>query len=158
MENLNILCVEDQKEVLAALVKDLEYFDEYFSIVECDSAAAASEALEEIHSEGGKVVLMVCDHVMPGQSGIDFMIDVNNDPRFKDTKKILLTGLATQQDAIMAINEAEINYYVEKPWDSADLIAVIKKLLTKYIIQTDLDYATFAKIIDHDTLQKELRG
>ena len=147
MENLNIICVEDQKEVLAALAKDLEYFDEYFSIVECDSASAATEALEEIHAEGGKIVLMVCDHVMPGKSGIDFMIEVNNDPRFKDTKKILLTGLATQQDAIMAINEAEINYYVEKPWDSADLIAVIKKLIKRYFEQTGIEQKRYLEII-----------
>ncbi len=155
MRNLNIICVEDQKEVLGALVKDLEIFETHFSVTECDSAASAKEALEEIDNKGGRVALIICDHVMPGQSGIDFMIEVNNDARFNKTRKILLTGLATQQDAIVAINEAEINYYVEKPWDSADLIAVIKKLLTKYFILTGIDFNDYLDFVDEEIINKE---
>ena len=41
MKKLNILCVDDQREVLAAIKKDLEIFTPAFTINDCESAAEA---------------------------------------------------------------------------------------------------------------------
>jgi two-component system chemotaxis response regulator CheY len=61
--------------------------------------------------------------------------------QIKGSRKILLTGLADQQDTIRAINDAGIDLYVEKPWDGDELIKSVKDLLGKYVAIHGLDDA-----------------
>ena len=118
MENIVIVIIEDQREVLEAIAKDLAFFEDAFLIEECDSADEAEELLETLDAEGQQIALVVSDHIMPGRSGVDFLIELNDDPRFVTTRKILLTGLATHSDTINAINNAAIDRYIEKPWEA----------------------------------------
>lgn len=156
MKKPDIVCVDDQREILAALKRDLAILERYFSIIVCESATEAHQVIEEIDAEGGHLALIICDQVMPGKNGVDFLIDVNEDARFAGTKKILLTGLATHQDTIVAINRAAIDQYVEKPWESEDLLDAIKVLLTRYLVGSGMDYQTFLPVLDQPTLYKEL--
>ncbi len=157
MDLFNIICIDDQREVLAALLKDLDYFKEYVEVSDCESALEAKELLEELDSREEMVPVIICDHVMPVKSGIDFLIEVNKDPRFVKIKKILLTGLATHQDTIKAINQANIDHYFEKPWDTAALIKLVKTYITEYITENDIDYRDYIKIIDHEVLFRKMQ-
>ena len=157
MEKPNIVCVDDQREVLATLKKDLEEFTELFKIEYCESAEEAFELIEEIDAEGDHLALLICDHIMPVSNGIDFLIEVDKDMRFIKTKKLLLTGLATHQDTIIAINNANIDYYVEKPWESENLIQAVKFLITKFILAVGIEYKNFLPVLDQELLYKELR-
>ncbi len=157
MDKLNIICVDDQREVLATLKKDLEAFRSVAEITFCETAAEADEILEELDAEGAPIPLLICDHIMPGENGIDFLARVNRDDRFARTRKILLTGLATHKDTIEAINRAEIDHYIEKPWKPEELAEAIKRLLTYYVLHSDLDYEPYLPLLDHETLYKELR-
>lgn len=94
---------------------------------------------------------------MPVSNGIDFLIGVDKDLRFTKTKKLLLTGLATHNDTIIAINNANIDYYVEKPWESEEIINSVKNLLTKYILESGIEYKDFLSVLDQELLYKELR-
>ena len=105
MEKLKIISIDDQREILAALRKDLLQLGEYCSLAECESAEEAAEVLDEVDAEGAHLAILICDHVMPGQNGIDFLAEFDKDVRFPHTKRVLLTGLATHQDTIVAINE-----------------------------------------------------
>ncbi|MFC2088958.1 response regulator [Calditrichota bacterium] len=157
MERPNILCVDDQREVLATLKKDLNVFQNYFRLEFCESAEEAAEVIDEIDANGEHLALIICDHIMPDSNGIDFLIKVDHDVRFERAKKLLLTGLATHQDTITAINEANINHYIEKPWDSDDLIKSVKKLMTQYVLNSGLDYQDYLPMLDQELLYKELR-
>jgi len=149
--------VDDQREVLATLKKDLEGFLELFKIEYCESAEEAKEIIEEIDEKGDHLSLLICDHIMPVSNGIDFLIEIDKDIRFQNTKKLLLTGLATHQDTIIAINNANIDFYVEKPWESENLINAVKHLITKYILVAGIEYKEFLSILDQELLYKELR-
>jgi two-component system, chemotaxis family, chemotaxis protein CheY len=157
MQKPNIVCVDDQREVLATLRKDLEGFVDFFKIEYCESAEEANELIEEIDDKGEHLALLICDHIMPVSTGIDFLIEVDKDIRFAKTNKLLLTGLATHQDTIVAINNANIDFYVEKPWESENLINVVKLLITKYILAAGIEYKEFLSILDQELLYKELR-
>lgn len=157
MEKLIILCVDDQREVLSALTKDLAIFEEYTDIEECDGGEEALEVLDEIDAEGNFPALIISDHVMPDMTGVEFMTEVNQDERFKNTRKILLTGLATHKDTIQAINKAGIDRYIEKPWSKENLINNVKELLTEFLFDQGLDYQPFQKIIDQNTLLERLK-
>jgi two-component system chemotaxis response regulator CheY len=158
MNKPSIVCVDDQQDILAALKKDLMPLEPFFSIILCESAREAGEVMEEIYEEGEHMALVICDHVMPGKTGIDFLIQTNEDQRFSGTKKILLTGLATHQDSIIAINRAGIDHYTEKPWDPDELLQTTQVLLTQYLIHSGMAYQPFLPILDPPTLYKELRN
>jgi len=152
MERLYIICVEDQKEVLNIIAEQLSYFEEHVSIEECETADEAFELLENLDSKGGKVAVVVSDHVMPGTSGVDFLVKIRSDDRFESVKKILLTGQATHMDTIAAINEAKIDNYIEKPWKEHELIAKVSDLLTQFIIESGIDYEPYVEVLNKQTL------
>ena len=157
MKKLNILCVDDQREVLAAIKKDLEIFTPAFTINDCESAAEAEEILNELNQDDEEIALIICDHIMPGENGIDFLTRVNTDPRFLYTKKFILTGLANHNDTIQAINDAEINAYLEKPWSQEEFVTIVKKLLTRYVVESDNEYSELLPYLDEVPLQRELK-
>ncbi|MCB0267236.1 MAG: response regulator [Calditrichia bacterium] len=157
MEKPEIICVDDEREVLAALKRDLAGFKDYCNLTYCESAEEAQEVLEDLDAEGRPVALIVCDHIMPGKNGVDFLIELNKDSRFARTKKLLLTGLATQQDTIQAINQAQLDRYIEKPWAAESLIQVMKVLLTEFVVGAGMDYSDAMEILDQQTLYKFLR-
>ena len=157
MEKIYILCIEDQREVLNAVVNDLEVFETYFPIEECESVAEAMEVIEEIYDRGDHVGVIISDHVMPDKNGIDFLVELHQDDRFRITKKLLLTGLATHQDTINAINNAAVDRYIPKPWSKELLQHYVRTLLTEFILESGIPYQPYLKILDQDTLYKKLR-
>jgi len=157
MEKIYIICVEDQREVLNTVLKDLEIFEGPFFLEGCESADEAEELLDELDAQGDYVGLMVCDHVMPGKSGVQLLIDVNKDGRFRHTKKLLLTGLATHQDTIDAINQAAIDRYIEKPWNVETLQKQARTLLTRFLFDQGLSYEAYLPVLDSETVLERLR-
>jgi len=148
MRKLNILCVDDQREVLAALKKDLSFFEPIATFNEAESANEAEEVVRELTTAGESFFLVVCDHIMPGENGVDFLARLSRDGVLAETHKILLTGLADQQDTIRAINDAKIDLYMEKPWDGDELLKAVKKLLGKYVQAHNLSDAAFQEYLD----------
>jgi two-component system chemotaxis response regulator CheY len=129
MPTKNIICIDDQREVLTAVRKDLEQVAGDYEILDCESAKEAEEVLEDLYREGEEICLIICDHIMPGENGIDFLTRLNDEAKYQKTKKMILTGLATQQDTIKAINEAKIDCFIEKPWDQTQFTGALKEML-----------------------------
>lgn len=157
MEKIAIIYLDDQREVLSTISKELALFEELFQVEECESAEEAYDLMEELDSKGEHIAVLVSDHIMPGKNGVDFLSEVNADMRFVSTKKILLTGMATHQDTIMAINNARIDKYIEKPWKSEMLVDMVKELLTRFIFEKGLDYQKYIKLLDQKVLFEVLR-
>lgn len=158
MKKLNILCIDDQREILAALRKDLNFIIDYCEIIDCESAEEAFEVLDEMDAMGEEPALIICDHIMPGENGIDFLTEIYQDMRFTQHQTLLLTGLATHEDTITAINQAHVDRYIEKPWDKDHLIKSVQILLTFYLVRSGLDYEPYLFIMDQPTLYREVRG
>lgn len=158
MENLTIILVEDQREVLQAIAKDLEKFEELIRIEECESAAEAEAVMTQIIDRGDHVAVIVSDHVMPNKNGVDFLIEVNTNPTFKGTRKILLTALATHQDTIQAINKANIDLYLEKPWKKEELVLAVSTMLTHFILDSGLAYTPYVGLLNSEILFTKLRN
>ncbi|HES59911.1 MAG: response regulator [Calditrichaceae bacterium] len=157
MKKPKIICIDDQREVLAAIKKDLDMFTPAFNVVDCESAAEADEILNDFADEKEEVAVIICDHIMPGENGIDFLTRLNKDQRFLYTKKFILTGLANHSDTIQAINEAEINAYLEKPWDKEEFVSIVKKLLTRFVVESGMDSDELVAYLDQATLDREIK-
>lgn len=154
MDKINIICVDDEREVLEAVRQDLDVFDHFLNIEECESAFECLELLEELDAQQEYVAVIISDQVMPEMSGVELLTKVAVDRRFLGTKKLLLTGLATQDDTIKAINNAKIDNFLEKVWDPDELVQTIKELLTEYIIEKGIDYEEYIENLDAPTLYR----
>lgn len=157
MEKLFIVCVDDQREVLSALSEDLQEFEKHLTLEECESAREAWEVIEEIDAAGDYLPLVISDHVMPGKTGVELLSEIQADGRFTGTQKVLLTGLATHKDTIDAINSADLDYYIEKPWTKTKLHEAVKELLTRFILKSGIDYEKYLEILDQEKLYEGLR-
>jgi len=132
-----ILCVDDETAVLSQLSALLSRRLAETCRIECaQSADEALALIAELHAAGDRVELVICDQVMPGMKGDRFLEAVHQ--RWPEIMKILLTGEAGLESAIYAINHAGLNRYIEKPWQSEDLILEVEKLRTQYRLRADM--------------------
>jgi two-component system chemotaxis response regulator CheY len=157
MEKINIICVDDEREVLNAVSRDLQCFNEFFHIEECESAEECLELLEQFDAEQEYIALVISDHVMMGKSGVELLTEIEHDSRFVGTKKLLLTGLATQADTIRAINDSKLDNFFEKVWDVNALVQTVRELLTAFIVEKGINYEDYIEVLDAPTLYRLLK-
>ncbi len=156
METINIICVDDQQEVLDSVMRDLRPLTPLVRLEEAGSADECRTLIEQIDAHGDHVALVISDQVMPGASGVDLLRAIAADSRLARTRKVLLTGQATHSDTIEAINDGHIDNYIEKPWEPERLQAVVKRLLTLYLLDCGIDYRPFMPLLDQAVLFSRL--
>jgi thioredoxin reductase (NADPH) len=128
-----ILTVDDDREVLSAIERDLrQKYRQDYRILRASSGREALEAVGELHRRGGVVALFLADQRMPHMSGTEFLAEAAS--VFPDAKKVLLTAYADTQTAIDSINKIGLDYYLMKPWDppSERLYPVMDDLLDEW--------------------------
>lgn len=157
MDKIYILCVDDQREVLSSVARDLRPFSDWTVLEECESADEAIGVLNDLEIHEKPLGLIVCDHIMPGTLGVDFLARVESSGHFKHVKKILMTGQATHQDTINAINFAKIDGYIEKPWDGEKLREICRRFLTEYIFDTGLQALDYREVADPKVMVERMR-
>lgn len=117
-----VLIVDDEPEVLDSLRRILR--DQDYRIL---STTSPVEALSLI--EGGGIDVLISDIDMPGMSGIELVARVRQS--YPDVVRMLLTGGASLDSALRAINEGEVYRYLTKPWDKAVLRETIRQALDR---------------------------
>jgi len=129
-----ILTIDDDPEVLQAISRDLrKQYGDRFKIVRANSGAVAIEALQQLKVRNEAVALFLTDQRMPKMNGVDF-IELAA-PMFPQAKKVLLTAYADTDAAIKAINTANLDYYLLKPWDPPEekLYPILDDLLADWM-------------------------
>ncbi|MDE1340242.1 response regulator [Vibrio aestuarianus] len=157
MEKLNIICVDDQREVLSAILQDLQPLAVWLNIEDCESAHEVLDLMDEFDAQGEYIAVLISDHVMPGKTGVELLTEIAADSRFAKTKKVLLTGQATHTDTINAINTAGIQRYFEKPWNAKELVQAVRTLVTEFIFDQGLDYTEYQSELDQNIIFERLR-
>jgi two-component system chemotaxis response regulator CheY len=154
VDDLLILVVEDEPEVRAEVVRDLS-FAATIRVEQADDVADARNAIDEITSAGDHLGLIVADHRLPGgESGVDLLVALEENPATRTTRTILLTGQAGHQDTIRAINDADLDHYFSKPWDPDELVSVGVRLLTDFVIEVGIDPLRYARDLDGPRLME----
>ncbi len=148
MTEITILVLEDEPEVRAAVSRDLELFADSFRIGLSDTADDARTVISEVRDGGGEVGLILCDHLLPGLRGTEFLIELDHDPATASMRKVLLTGQAGHEDTIRAINEGGLDHYIAKPWTVEELHAVVRDQLTEYVLAEVEDLLPYVSILD----------
>ena len=89
------------------------------------SAASAEEGLEVLAQ--APVDVVISDEKMPGMLGSEFLSIVRQ--KYPDTIRMILTGYASLDAAIRAINEGEISRFFTKPCNVFDLAITVRQAL-----------------------------
>ncbi|MFP8489753.1 response regulator [Gracilimonas sp. Q87] len=152
-----ILIVEDELEVMDALVKDLENFETFFPVETANDTTEAKKVIDYILDHGHQIGLILCDHVLPGKNGVDLLIELQKNEDTEKSKKVLVTGQAGHEDTILAINKADLDHYVAKPWTEEELQEVVRDQLTDYVIENEKNLLAFMQILDAEKLSESMR-
>jgi two-component system probable response regulator PhcQ len=115
-----VLIVDDEPTITNLLKDALS--NEPYGIL---SAGSAEEALPILARE--QVDVVISDEKMPGMSGTEFLSIVRQ--KYPDTIRMILTGHASLESAIRAINEGEIYRFFTKPCNLFDLAITIHQAL-----------------------------
>ncbi|MEM8806502.1 MAG: FAD-dependent oxidoreductase [Cyanobacteria bacterium P01_G01_bin.38] len=116
MDKPAILTIDDDPAVLQAIARDLrKQYGDRFRIVRANSGATALEAAQQLKLRGETVALFLADQRMPEMNGVEFLSHATE--VFPSAKRALLTAYADTNAAIDAINTAQLDYYLLKPWD-----------------------------------------
>ena len=121
----NILVVDDEEQIRRMLNRVLSR-NEYTCTLAAD-AAAARKCLDEQTFD-----LVLCDVLMPGESGIDLARHMASE--YRDTAVIILTGVDDPKTAEAAI-EAGAYGYIIKPFNPNELIINIKNALRRQSLE-----------------------
>lgn len=153
-----ILVIEDELEVMDALIKDLEDFEQKFPIESANNTEEANLVVNQICESGDEIGLILCDHVLPGENGVDFLISLESKKEFAKTRKVLVTGQAGLEDTIKAINKADLNHYIPKPWTKNEFQKVVIEQLTDFVIEKKYNPLEFMAILDSVRLAEAMRN
>jgi response regulator RpfG family c-di-GMP phosphodiesterase len=152
-----LLCIDDEREVLEAVRRDLRVFEPAFRVEACESADEARSVVHDIERDGGRIALVLADHVMPGTSGVDFLVELHRRPQTAATRKVLLTAQAGHHDTIHAVNNADLDHYIAKPWTPADLHGVVRRQLTDFLLAEADDLLPYVAVLQSPRLMEALR-
>jgi two-component system, probable response regulator PhcQ len=115
-----VLLVDDEPSVTEALKRQLRR--EPYEVL---CAASADQAMQVLRNESIDVV--VSDERMPGMAGSELLSVVRR--HFPDTVRMVLTGHASLQATLRAINEGQVSRFFIKPCDPAELSVAIRQAI-----------------------------
>ena len=126
-----ILCVDDEKNILDSLKKQLKlHVGNAYNIETAESGEEALELVQELQEASIEIPVVIADHIMPGMKGDELLIAIHRQlPR---TLTIMLTGQANADAVGNAINSANLYRYIAKPWSQKDLTLTVEKAIQSY--------------------------
>ncbi|RMF22076.1 MAG: DNA-binding response regulator [Cyanobacteria bacterium J083] len=132
---LLILVVEDDPGTRTVIRDSLEFCG--YSVIEAENVKQALSLLLQYHPH-----LLVSDIKMPGEeNGYDLVKKIRQRPEFRLLPVVFLTQHRDTQARILGY-QAGCDAYLPKPFETEELIAVIKSLLERaQMIQAELRYA-----------------
>ena len=149
MTQIAILSIEDEPEVREAIRRDLRPFEGKFRIEAAEDIADAREAIRLIEDDGDEIGLILCDHRLPGTTGVDFLTEIHAQPERQSIRKVLVTGQAGHEDTIRAINDGGLHHYISKPWKSEILLEIVRAQLTEFVLESsEIDPMPYVAILD----------
>ncbi|MDJ0649255.1 MAG: response regulator [Xenococcaceae cyanobacterium MO_188.B19] len=128
MPNSAILCVDDELLILDTLKEQLKRkFGNRYIYEIAQSAEEAWEVINELVEDNIRINITICDWLMPGTRGDEFLIQIHQ--RFPQIITIMLTGQADESAIARSQKQANLYACLDKPWTEEDLYQIITSAL-----------------------------
>lgn len=121
-----ILLVDDEPSVLNSLER--VFADEDYVIFTANDAVKALEIIDQ-----EKIKVIISDERMPGMKGSQLLSLIAL--QHPEVVRITLTGHASIDAAMKAVNQGEIFRFMLKPWDNFELLMAVRMGIEKYDIE-----------------------
>ena len=121
METINILVVDDDREIVNAICKLLE--SEGYKTLKAYDGLDAIDILNQ-----NTVHLIILDIMMPNQDGLTTTMKIRNE---KNIPIILLSAKTQESDIVLGLSMGADDY-ISKPFRVKELLARIKSVLRRY--------------------------
>jgi putative two-component system response regulator len=128
-----IIIVDDEPMITNTLSTLIELMLDY----EVYTFNSPADVLSSAIVKDEHIDLIISDFIMPGMNGLELLSALKTLQPHIVT--ILLTGYSDKESAIRSINELELYYYLEKPWDNNELIKIIQNGIEKAALETALN-------------------
>lgn len=139
MAETKLLFVDDEPDLLAFY---RQVFERDFTVSIFDSAQAALEHL----TQDPEYAVIVSDFSMPGMDGIEFLAAAREVA--PNAVRIMLTGFASDETAISAVNRGDIFKFLRKPTRIAEFSSAMRAAVQRHQLETT----------ERDLLERTLRG
>lgn len=95
-----------------------------------ESADEALELLNQFKKDKIEVPIIISDYIMPGMTGDKFLIESKK--IMPNSKRIMLTGQASNEGVGNAMINAGLYRFLTKPWDNIDLELTLTEAFKSY--------------------------
>ena len=149
-----IFCIDDDTQVLRAIMRDLKSrYRENYKVLGTNLVQEGLDSLLELKNKGQTIAMFISDQRMPEMDGVSFLQRAIK--FYPQAKRILLTAYSDKDAAINAINMVQLDYYLIKPWDPPEekLYPVIDDLLDIWLSDYQPDFRGI-KVIGYQYSQK----
>ncbi|WP_127021975.1 HD domain-containing phosphohydrolase [Rheinheimera mangrovi] len=120
-----VLCVDDEISILKSLQRLLMATG--FDVV---TATGGEQGLLLLEKQ--EFAVIISDMRMPGMTGAEFLQFAAQ--RCPDSQRLVLTGYADIDSTIVAINQGQIQRYIQKPWSNEALVVQVRESAEKYLL------------------------
>jgi len=120
MPAAKIIFIDDEASILRSLERTTASMN-----AECVFTQSGKEALEIMSQEVFDIV--VSDMRMPEMDGATLLSEVAQ--RYPETMRLVLTGHASEDMFMTAINEGRIWGFINKPWDQNELLVTLRQAI-----------------------------
>ncbi len=115
-----VLLVDDEPQLLDSLGQELQGT--------CKVFTAASAADADLRLAARRYDVIVCDHMLPGEQGLDFLSRAME--MVPSTKRILMTGYTSPEFISRSIAIAGLSACLVKPVRASEIAAAIRAALS----------------------------
>lgn len=116
------IMVIDDEQAVCRLVEDI--FKQAYRIIKAQSAAQALKILKKTIPD-----LILLDHFMPKITGMELCEKIRADSKLKNIKIAFFTVARFSKNDIEKLKQMNVLDYIQKPFDSEDLIRRVKKII-----------------------------
>ena len=120
-----VLVVDDDRELLALIIKNLTGLSKKYEYIECVSG---KNAIEMIRSRD--IDMLVTDIYMPDVNGFDLLMEIKK--HHPEVKVIMMTGYSTPELHTQAFQNGSVGY-IEKPFEPKELFSLITSAFEKSV-------------------------
>lgn len=116
-----VLLIDDERPYLEVL---REFLKREYEVEIAESTAEATEILKTRQFD-----LVVCDHMMPGESGLEFLTRTTQaHPRMR---RIMMTGYLNPELLSRSVPQAQLSSLILKPVGAVELSQLIRSALNR---------------------------